>query len=71
MLYDASDDIAGVRTMTAQDTSGHPSGTRESGGLPATGKLVDSHPLLARLTGQVVWNLAEECAPQDSSGTGI
>lgn len=28
-------------------------------------KLADSHPLLARLTGQVVWNLAEEAGADE------
>lgn len=57
-------------TTTGQGASGQgaevPNGTSQaSGGLPATGRLVDSHPLLARLTGQVVWNLAEEAGADD------
>ena len=57
-------------TTTGQGTSGQgaevPNGMPQaSGGLQATGRLVDSHPLLARLTGQVVWNLAEEAGADD------
>ena len=50
---------------TGQDTIGQGDDPQATGGLSATGKLVDRHPLLARLTGQVVWNLAEEAGADD------
>ncbi|MEG6506986.1 hypothetical protein [Nitratidesulfovibrio sp. 1201_IL3209] len=57
-------DAAG-QDATGQDVTGQDAKGQGSGGLPATGRLVDSHPLLARLTGQVVWNLAEEAGADD------